>query len=281
MMRSIARRALVEDPARFACLCSALTLWLMPQIPFVMTLLVILSLQAGAIGMALRAARPGWSWTPGRRLHPLAYVNSLAPDYATLAAGAVTGALLLVRIFNGPGPVLPMALLAVGVCLLPEIRLCRLSLSRDPAAAARQLREGAFFRDPVVVGALLAAGGILALDPESLTFMLVSLALFQSVPLLMFLDQSIPEIEAGERSQAAGLLLSRDGRRILLPLAALLLAPLRLGMGDRVAWVGAAALLLAASLPDLARLGTAALRPVAGFFRVTPAAPATYIVLPK
>jgi hypothetical protein len=281
MLRSVARRPLVEEPARFACLCSALTLWLLPQVPFALMLLIILSLQAGAVGMAVRAARPGWSWTPGRRFHPVAFVNALTSDYATLAAGAVTGALLLVRIFNGPGPVLPLALLAAGVCLLPEIRPCRMLLSADPAVAARQLREGAFFRDPAVVGALLAAGVVLVLDAGSLAFMLVSLALFQSVPLLMFLDQSLPEVEAGGRSQAAGLLLSRDGRRVLLPLGALLLAPLRLGMGDRAASIGAAGLLAAAALPDLARLGAWALRSVGGRFRATPAAPATYIVLPK
>ncbi len=268
---ALRHRSIFEDPARFLCLCSAVSLWLIPQVPFVLLLLVLLSLQAGAIRMALRGAGPGWSWEGGRRVHGAVYASVLSMDYAGLAAGTAAGALLLVRLFNGPEPVGALSALAAGVCLLPDVRLCRRLLSRDPVEATRQLREGAFYRDPVMLGTLLAAGTLILMDLETLAYVLASLLLFQAGPMLIFVDQYLPEMEVRRWSGAAALLLEREGRRILLPVGALLLAPLRLAGGEPVALGGLGLLLLGVLLPDLLRLAQGLFLWASNLLRVTPA----------
>jgi hypothetical protein len=197
-------------------------------------------------------------------------------DLSTLAASTLIGALLLARLFGGaPGPV---ALLAVGVCFLPDMRLCRLLLAGDPAAASRQLAAGWSFRDPVAWGAALTAAAVLALDPGSLAWVVLSLGLFQLNALLVLFDKYLPEIEAPGWK---GLLTDRDARRFAYSLWAVGLAPLRMALGDRAAFWGGAILGLAIVVPDLVRGALAAARGVAAMFRVTPVAPATYVMLPK
>lgn len=267
---ALRHRSIFEDPARFLCLCSTVSLWLIPEVPFALLLLVLLTLQAGAIRMALRGAAPGWSWEGGRRIHGAVYASVLSMDYAGLAAGTAAGALLLVRLFNGPEPVGALSALAAGVCLLPDIRLCRRLLSCDPAEASRQLRDGAFYRDPVMLGTLLAAGTLLLMDLETLSYVLASLLLFQAGPMLIFVDQYLPEMEVRRWTGPAALLLEREGRRILLPVGALLLAPLRLVGGESAAMGGLSLLLLGVLLPDLIRLGQGLAVRLSDLLRVTP-----------
>jgi hypothetical protein len=267
---ALRHRYLISDPARFACLCAALALWWAPEVPLPLTLLVAGSLQVGALTMAVRSTRPGWTWEGGDRLHSLIFASSLCADFAALAAGTATGALLLIRHFNGPEPVGGLALLAAGVCLLPDIRLCRLWVPRDPFEAAQRLRDGAFFRDPVLMGCLIAAGGILAIEIETLFYLLGSLILFHLGPLALFLDQYLPEIEVRRWRGALALALERDGRRLLLPVAALMLVPVRLAGGDRLAWVAAGLLGLAILMPDVWRLLRSSWERGADLLRVTP-----------
>ena len=66
-----------------------------------------------------------------------------------------------------------------------------------------------------------------------------------------------------------------------MTLAPLALVPLRLAAGDRVAWIAAAGVVLVIALPDLYRMALGLVTGVGNLFRVTPATPATYIVLPK
>jgi hypothetical protein len=136
------------------------------------------------------------------------------------------------------------------------LRICRGLLPRNPAAASRELSEGPCFRDPVVLGSALAAAGVLVMDRHSLAFVMASMLLFHLGPMALFADQYLPE--CGTR---------RDLLRLLLPLGALGLAPVRVLGGDAAAAWGAGALALAAAAPDLVRLGKAA----AGMLRGAPA----------
>ncbi len=279
--RAHRHRSILSDPARFACLCSAAALFFMPQVPFALTLLVVLSTQLGPVLMAARALEQGWSRRWGGRVHPSVFASSLSLDFAALAAGTVVGALLLVRHFNGGDVVRPLAVMAAAVCLLPDIRLCRWFLAGDPAEASRRLRGGWFFQDPVAVTAALAAGVLLVIDAGTLTFVMLSLALFGLPGVLVIVDKYLPEIETTRFRGGAALLLEREAIRLWTALAPLALVPVRVSWGDRAALWGAGVLGAAILLPDLARVGVLAARWTANLFRVTPLPPATYVVLPK
>ena len=274
-------RTIVEDPARFGCLCAAAALLFVGDIPFWMTLAIVGITQLAPIMMAARALEQGWSRRWGMRVHPTVYASNLAMDFTNLAACTVVGALLLVRHCSGIETVRPLAILTVAICFLQDIRLCRWLLSGDPAESSRQLRNGSVFRDPVMLGALLATGVVSVLDHGSLKFVLYSLVFLQFNALLVMVDKYLPEIESRTRAGWKAILLERDGRRLWLTLAPLGLVPLRLAAGDRVAWIAAGGLVLAIGLPDLYRMALAMITEAGNLFRVTPAAPATYIVLPK
>jgi len=175
----------------------------------------------------------------------------------------------------------PLAILTVAICFLPDIRLCRWLLSSDPVESSQQLRHGSILRDPVMLGALLATGVVIVLDRGSLEFVLYSLIFLQFNGLLVLVDKYLPEIESRTRSGWKALLLEREGRRLWLTLSPLALVPLRLAAGDRSAWIAGAVIVLAIVLPDLYRMTAGLFTGVGSLFRVTPATPATYIVLPK
>lgn len=274
-------RTIIEDPARFGCLCAAAALLFVGDIPFWMTLAVVGITQLAPIMMAARALEQGWSRRWGPRVHPTVYASNLAMDFTNLAACTVVGALLMVRHAAAPETVRPLAILTVAICFLPDIRLCRWLLSSDPVESSQQLRHGTILRDPVMLGSLLATGVVCVLDRVSLEFVLYSLIFLQFNGLLVIVDKYLPEIESRTRSGWKALLLERDGRRLWLTLAPLSLVPLRLAAGDRAAWVGGAVLVSAIVAPDLYRLALATVTAVSNLFRVTPATPATYIVLPK
>jgi hypothetical protein len=274
-------RTIIEDPARFGCLCAAAALLFVSDVPFWMTLAVVGIIQLAPIVMAARALEQGWSRRWGPRVHPTVYASNLAMDFTNLSACTVVGALLLVRHAQGVDTVRLLAVLTVAICFLPDIRLCRWLLSSDPIEASHQLRHGSILRDPVMLGALLATGVVSVLDRGSLEFVLYSLVFLQFNALLVLVDKYLPEIESRRRSGWKSLLLEREGRRLWLTFAPLALVPLRLAAGDRVSWAASTAVVLAIVLPDLTRLVTSAATAVASLFRVTPATPATYVVLPK
>jgi hypothetical protein len=279
--RAHRHRSIIEDPARFACLCAAAALFFMPQVPFLLTLLVILAIQLAPVLMAARALESGWSRRWGPKVHAGIFASSLSLDFAALAAATVVGALLLVRHFNGAEVVRPLAVMAVAICFLPDIRLCRWLLAGDPVEASRQLRHGWFFQDPVMMTATLAALVVCVLDGGTLSFVMLSLALFGLPGVLVLVDKYLPEIEPARSRGGAALLLDREARRLWIALAPLALIPFRVSMGDRAAWWGAAAIGAAILLPDLGRAAAAAGRGVANLFRVTPVQHATYVVLPN
>lgn len=280
---AVRHRWLFEDPVRFGCLASAAALVFLPEVPFSLTLLVTAVLQMGPVAMVAGAASPGWSRRWGRRAREGVAVSGLASDFAALAASTVTGGLLLVRHFNGPEVVRPLGVLAAGICMLPDIRLCRWLLSGDPVERSRQLREGWFFRDPAALAALLAAAVACLMDPVSLRYAVLSMAFLQTNALLVFVDKHLPEVEARRFPGWRGLLLEREGRRLTACLMALALVPLRAGLGDRAAWTGAAAVAAFVGVPDLVRALRAVLRALAGLFRgaPAPATPATIVILPR
>lgn len=274
-------RTIIEDPARFGCLCAAAALLFVGDIPFWMTLAVVGITQLAPIMMAARAMDQGWSRRWGSRVHPTVFASNLAMDFTNLAACTVVGALLLVRHAGIVETVRPLAILTVAVCFLPDIRLCRWLLSSDAAESSHQLRHGSILRDPVMLGSLLATGVVCVLDRGSLEYVLYSLLFLQFNGLLVIVDKYLPEIETRYRSGWKSLLLAREGRRLWLTLAPLALVPLRLAAGDRAAWWTAAGLVAVVVLPDLYRLSAALVTAAANVFRVTPAPAATYIVLPK
>lgn len=274
-------RTIIEDPARFGCLCAAAALLFVADIPTWLTLAVVGVTQLAPIMMAARALEDGWSRRFGMRVHPTVYASNLAMDYNNLAACTVAGALLLVRHFDGIDTVKPLAILTVALCFLPDIRLCRWLLASDPVESSRQLRQGSILRDPVMLGAMLATGVVMVLDHGSLRYVLYSLLFMQFNAVLVLVDKYLPEIESRTRTGWKSLLLEREGRRLWLTLAPLALVPLRLLAGDAVAGWTAGALLTVIVLPDLYRLMSSMVTGVANLFRVTPAARATYIVLPK
>src|SRR5579862_3997827 len=247
-------RYIIEDPARFGCLCAAAALLYFSEIPFWMTLAVVGITQLAPIVMAARALDQGWSRRWGMRVHPTIYASNLAMDFTNLSACTVVGALLLVRHYNGVETVLPLAILAVAICFLPDIRLCRWLLSSDPVESSHQLRHGSVVRDPVLLGALLATGVVSVLDRGSLEFVLYSLIFLQFNALLVLVDKYAPEIESRARAGWKALLLEREGRRLWLSLAPLGLVPLRLAAGDRLSWLAAGGIVLAIALPDLYRM---------------------------
>jgi hypothetical protein len=274
-------RYIIEDPVRFGCLCAAAGLLFVQDVPFWMTLCIVGVVQLTPVMMAARALEQGWSRRWGTKAHATVYASNLAMDFTSIAAGTIVGALLLARHFNNAEVVKPLAILTVAIAFLPDVRLCRWLLSGDPGEASRQLRNGTFFRDPVMLASILATGVACVLDRASLQYVLFSMLFLQFSALVVLLDKYLPEIESRFHAGWKILMLEREGRRLLLTLAPLALVPLRLAMGDRMAWLGAGAIVAGIVLPDLVRVTMGSLTALANAFRVTPAPPATYIVLPK
>lgn len=277
---SARHRGLFRDPVRFACLAASASLVFVPDVPFSLTLAVVAALQLAPVAMVMGGAAPGWSRRWGGAAREGVAVSGLSMDFSGLCASTVAGALLLVRHFGGSEVVRPLGVLAAGICLLPDIRLCRWLLSGDPAERSRQLRQGWFFRDPAALGAMLAAGVACLLDPVSLLYLSLSMAFLQTNAFLVFVDKHLSEVEARRFPGWGGLVLDREGRRLTSCLWALALVPLRAGLGDRPAFWAAAALAAFIVAPDLARAAWMGAKALAGLFRGT-SAPATIVVLPR
>jgi len=275
-------RYIIEDPARFGCLLAAAALLFVQDIPFWMTMAIVGVTQLGPVMMAARALDQGWSRRWGSKVHASVYASNLSMDFTSLSACTVIGALLLARHYGSVEVVKPLAILAMAICFLPDVRICRFLLSGDPVEASRQLRNGSILRDPVMLGAILATGVACAVDRVSLNYFLASLAFLQFNALLVLVDKYLPEIESSFKSGWKALLFDREGRRLWLTLAPLGLVPARVVLGDRVGWCCAGLIVLTIVLPDLYRLVMMMVTSVAGMFKVTPSqGPATYIVLPK
>jgi hypothetical protein len=281
LTRTHRHRYIIEDPARFGCLCAAAGLLFVQDIPFWMTLAVVGVTQLAPILMAARALEQGWSRRWGAKVHGSVFASNLAMDFTNLSACTVIGALLLARHFNSVEVVKPLAILAVAVCFLPDVRLCRWLLSGDPVEASRQLKSGPLLRDPVMLASLLATAVVCALDRLSLQYFLLSLIFLQFNGMLVLADKYLPEIESRFRSGWKALLLEREARRLWLTFAPLALLPLRVALGDGVAWCAAGGIAALIALPDLYRLALSLVSSVGNLFKVTPTPPATYIVLPK
>jgi hypothetical protein len=274
-------RYIIEDPARFGCLVAAAALLFVQEVPFWMTMAVVGVTQLGPVMMAARALHQGWSRRWGAKVHASIFASNLSMDFTSLSACTVVGALLLARHYGSVEVVKPLAILSVAICFLPDIRICRFLLSGDPVEASRQLRQGSILRDPVMLGALLATGVAVAVDRVSLNYFLFSLIFLQFNALLVLVDKYLPEIESSFRAGWKALLIDREGRRLWLTLAPLALVPIRVVLGDRISWGFAGLIVLTIVLPELYRLMYGMVTAIAGMFKVTPAQPATYIVLPK
>ncbi|HYF00513.1 MAG TPA: hypothetical protein VEJ18_16455, partial [Planctomycetota bacterium] len=276
-VQSLRHRFIIEDPGRFACLCAIAALTFMPRVPFSLTLLATAVTQLVAVAIVWRGQRPGWSLEGGRRVKETVFASSLAMDLSALSASTIVGALLLARLFENTDSVVPLGVLGVAVCFLPDVRLCRILMAGDPVTASAQLRDGWQFRDPSAWGAMLTGAAACLVDAGSLHLAALSLLILHASSILVILDKYIPEVLGAEglwRRMAT----SRDGRRLLLALAAVALVPIRELAGDPWAWrvlATMAALVVAADLWRLAGLG---LRWVTGLFRVTPSHN-TYVVL--
>ena len=281
LTRTHRHRYIIEDPARFGSLCAAAGLLFVQDIPFWMTLAVVGVTQLAPILMAARALEQGWSRRWGPKVHGSVFASNLAMDFTNLSACTIIGALLLARHFNSVEVVKPLAILAVAVCFLPDVRLCRWLLSGDPVEASRQLRTGPVLRDPVMLASLLATAVVCALDRLSLQYFLLSLIFLQFNGMLVLVDKYLPEIESRFRSGWKAVVLERESRRLWLTFAPLALLPLRVALGDAVAWSCAGGIALLIVAPDLYRLALSLVTAVGNLFKVTPAQPATYIVLPK
>ena len=276
-VQSLRHRFIIEDPGRFACLCAIATLMLMPRVTFALTLLTTAVTQLVAVAIVWRGQRPGWSLEGGKRVKEAVCASSLSMDLATLSASAIAGALLFARLFEHAESVVPLGILGVAVCFLPDVRLCRLMTAGDPVAASDQLRDGWQFRDPVAWGALLTGGAAGLIDGASLHLVVLSLLILHASALLVVVDKYVPEV-LGAEGLWRRMVLERDGRRLLLVLMALGLVPLRDLAGDAAGWRGLAAMAALVVAPDAWRLAGMGLRRVMGLFRVTPL-PSTYGVL--
>lgn len=282
LTRVYRHRYIIEDPVRFGCLAAIAAMLFIPDVPFWLTLAVVAVSQLAPVMMVVRAMEEGWSRRWGPKAHAAVFASSLSMDVTNLCACAVSGAMLLVRHFNGVEVLKPLAILGAAVCFLPDVRLCRLILAGEPVGATQQLQKGTFLRDPVLLGSLLTAAVVCLIDATSLHFLMISLGFLQFNGLLVLVDKYLPEIETGRRRGLTGLLFSREGRRFLLCLAPLGLVPYRIVMGDRAAWFGASAIAAVIVVPGLIQLSIAGCRKLAEMFRVTPPPPPqTYVVLPK
>ena len=277
---SLARhRTIFEDPLRFACLMSVATVALVPQVPPFLTFLAILVTQLAPVAMLAGLPGAGWSLRWGHAVRDTVTASNLSLDVTRLAACTGAGAVLLVRHFNtGADVVIPLALLAVGLCLLPDVRPCRWFLPRDPVRASRLLRTGYFHRDPVMLATMLAAASICMLDRVSLLFLMLSLFLLQFNMILLLVDKYVSEIDQRSWRGGAAVFMGREARRLWFVLATIALVPLRHSAGDRAALWGAATIGAAIILPDVCRMVAAGIRALIDSTRVTPA---TYVMLPK
>jgi hypothetical protein len=235
-----------------------------------MTMAIVGVTQLGPVMMAARALDQGWSRRWGSKVHASVYASNLSMDFTSLSACTVIGALLLARHYGSVEVVKPLAILAMAICFLPDVRICRFLLSGDPVEASRQLRKGSILRDPVMLGAILATGVACAVDRVSLNYFLGVAGL----PAVQRAARARGQVPAGDRVHVQGGLEGapvRSGRSpSLADLAPLALLPLA-GLGDGVAWC-CAGLIVVRSRCRTSIASLSWCRPSA-LFKVTPSQP--------
>lgn len=274
-------RYLWEDPVRFACMACALMLTFLPILPFLVTFFVILVVQMSAVALVARFSEPGWSWQWGKRLHSGILASSMCLDWTNLSACTIVGAMLLMRQFDAGVSMMPLCILTLGVCLLPDARLCRLLLSSDPSKRADHLREGYFWRDPVKLGTMLSLGVVCWIDPNTLNYLLLSIVFLQFNSLMVFVDKYLAELEITRPRGLSSIVWEQEGRRMLICLSPLALVPLRNFGGDKIAYMAAVMVAGLLVIPDLIRF---AMEMAANFWgwafkpRPRPYAPPTTII---
>jgi len=254
-----APRYFYQDPIRLAAMTCAVLLMAMPVPPLWLTAAAVTIAQFNGVAMIVGIFGEGWSLRAGRRSRTALLAGSMAADWTNTSVCTLVGALLLLRYFGPPELVLALGLLALGIAILPDVRLCRLILPADPRAASGQLTRGYFFRDPVKIGGLVALLILCTLDRVSLTFIFLSMALLQLNSALLLVDKYLHEVrtEHGSiffRSRTLRLFLARDGQRLLLVLLPFAFVPFRLAVDEYAAHAFAAIIAGFIVVPDLLRL---------------------------
>lgn len=254
-----ALRYFFVDPIRFAAMgCAAALMFTPGQPPLWLAVAAIALSQANGIAMIVGIIGRGWSLRWGRRGREAVLASTLAADWTNTSVCTLVGAMLLLRYFGPPEMVLALGLLALGIGLLPDVRLCRALLSSDLGAASKTLSEGYFFRDPVKLGGLIALLILCTLDDVSLTFIFLSMALLQLNSVMILVDKYLVEIESGGtavvfRHPALRMFLARDGQRLLIMLLPFFFVPFRLAVSPSEARWTAAAVAALIVIPDLFR----------------------------
>ena len=193
----------------------------------------------------------------------------LGTESFTLSACTLLGGLLFMRIFGPVEPTFALGALTLAVVLLPDVRLCRSVVPRNPFRANKILQDGSFVRDPVKLGAILSAVVICLLDPDSLVFVLASMLLLQFNSLMILIDKHAglvswwpaSALRASARSRRSlgeggkrgwGMPITRDAWRVLIAVLPFGLLPIRMLCGDTAGWWAAGAITAVVVLPDLA-----------------------------
>jgi len=252
-------RYFYQDPIRIAAMTCAVLLMTMPVTPLWLTAAAVTISQFNGVAMIVGIIGQGWSLRMGRRSRPALLTGAMAADWTNTSVCTLVGAMLLLRFFGPPELVLALGLLALGIGILPDVRLCRLILPTDPRAASGQLARGYFFRDPVKIGGLVALLILCTLDRVSLTFIFLSMALLQVNSALLLVDKYLHEVRAEHtaiffRSRAIRLFLARDGQRLLLVLLPFAFVPFRLAFDESAARAFAGIIAGFIVIPDLLRL---------------------------
>lgn len=252
------------DPIRLGAMACAVALMLVDRIPLWLVITGIALSQANGIAMIIGIIGRGWSMRWGRRGREAVLASSLAADWTNTSVCTLVGAMLLLRLYDGPPQMaFALGLLALGIGLLPDVRLCRALLSSDPAVASRTLSDGYFWRDPVKLGGLMALLILSTLDEVSLAFIFMSMALLQLNSVLILLDKYMTEIDnggtaVGFRHPAIRMLLARDSQRVLIMMLPFFFVPFRLAVPAAEARWTAAAVGALIVIPDVLRALTRA-----------------------
>lgn len=242
-----------EDPIRFLCIVSAVLLMFLPAVPFWLIFLAVGVSQFNSIVMVARVFSRGRIQGPPGGAHGRYWtVQHLGTESFTLSACTLLGGLLLLRLFGPPEPAMALGALTIALALVPDIRVCRWMMPRDPFRANRALERGPFLRDPVKLGAILSAFILCMLDPDSVVYVLLSMLLLQSNALLVLIDKYAACVEW--RREGHRVPLTRDSWRVVLSVLPLGVLPLRALAGEEAGWYGAGAVAGLIVLPDLARL---------------------------
>lgn len=252
-------RYFYQDPIRLAAMTCAVLLMAMPVVPIWLTAAAVTIAQFNGVAMIVGILGEGWSLRQGRKRRTALLTGAMAADWTNTSVCTLVGAMLLLRFFGPPQLVLALGLLALGIAILPDVRLCRLILPADPRAASGHLMKGYFFRDPVKIGGLVALLILCTLDRVSLTFIFLSMALLQVNSALLLVDKYLYEVRTEHssiffRSRTIRLVLARDGQRLLLVLLPFAFVPFRLAVDEYAAHAFAAIIAGLIVVPDLLRL---------------------------